>query len=97
MALKLGTPDEPFGAAKKLLAAALDRVNDSAGVEVGVPTVVVNRGDKLPAEKDVTVPPPPDGHVWKLGVVVAKLAAPDIKHWPLADGVIQAPVEVDDP
>jgi hypothetical protein len=63
MALKLGTPDEPFGAAKKLLAAALDRVNDSAGVEVGVPTVVVNRGDKLPAEKDVTVPPPPDGHV----------------------------------
>ena len=36
-----------------------DRLNDNAGVVVGVATPVVNNGDKLPAEKLVTVPSPP--------------------------------------
>ena len=37
-------------------ARALDKVNDNAGVVVGVATDVVNNGDKVPAEKFVTVP-----------------------------------------
>jgi hypothetical protein len=39
-------------------AAALDREKVSAGVVVAVATDVVNRGDRLPALKEVTVPLP---------------------------------------
>lgn len=45
---------------KTLLAAALFRVKVRAGVVVAVATAVVNSGDRLPAEKDVTVPMPED-------------------------------------
>lgn len=42
-----------------MFAAALDSENDSAGVVVAFATDVVNSGLRLPAEKDVTVPPVP--------------------------------------
>lgn len=40
-------------------AAAFESVKVSAGVLVAVATEAVNRGERLPAEKDVTVPLPP--------------------------------------
>lgn len=43
---------------KIVLAAALDRANERAGVVVGVATLVVNNGDRLPDEKILTLPPP---------------------------------------
>ena len=43
---------------KAVLAAALEREKLKAGVEAAVATLVVNRGERVPAEKLVTVPPP---------------------------------------
>ncbi len=46
-------------APKIVFAVCAESVNVSAGVLVDVATEVVNRGERLPAEKEVTVPPPP--------------------------------------
>jgi hypothetical protein len=42
-----------------VLAPALESVKLSAGVVVEVAVEVVNSGERLPAEKEVTVPDPP--------------------------------------
>jgi len=42
-----------------VLAAALDKLKDNAGVEVDVATLVVNNGLSDPELNDVTVPPVP--------------------------------------
>jgi hypothetical protein len=56
---KDGAPDPPVaGPANTLFCAAFEREKESAGVEVLVATEVVNRGERLPDEKDVTDPPP---------------------------------------
>ena len=44
---------------KIVLAAALDKLKDNAGVVVFVATLVLNNGLKLPAVNCVTVPPVP--------------------------------------
>ena len=59
--LNTGAPADPFNPAKNVLADCDVNVNDKAGVVVGVPTDVVNKGDKLPDVKLVTVPLPPAG------------------------------------
>jgi orotate phosphoribosyltransferase len=46
------------GPARNAFCAALEREKESAGVVVAVATVVVNRGERAPAEKEVTVPVP---------------------------------------
>jgi hypothetical protein len=54
-----GAPAPPVaGPASTLFWAALDRENVNAGVLVAVATDVVNRGERLPALKAVTEPPP---------------------------------------
>ena len=58
----------------QVFAAAVESVNESAGVVVGVATAVVNNGDKVPALKDVTVPVPPDDH--------AGIPATTVSCWP---------------
>ena len=55
----LGAALDPVKLPKILSARKLSSVNESAGVVVGFATLVVNNGDKLPAENDVTVPAPP--------------------------------------
>jgi len=56
---KLGAAAPPLGGpAKTELAAAFDKVNVSAGVVVEVATLVVNKGERVPAVKFVTEPPP---------------------------------------
>jgi hypothetical protein len=55
-----GAPAPPLaGPANTEFCAALLRVNDNAGVVVGAATLVVNSGDRLPEENEVTVPDPP--------------------------------------
>jgi hypothetical protein len=48
---------------KNLCAAAVDSVNESAGVDVAVATEVVNSGDSVPALKLVTEPAPAEAPV----------------------------------
>jgi hypothetical protein len=43
---------------RNVCAPALDRMNVNAGVVVGLASEVVNIGESVPAENDVTVPPP---------------------------------------
>jgi hypothetical protein len=52
----VGAADDPVLLPKIVSAAALEIVNDRAGVVVAVATEVVNNGLKAPAEKVVTVP-----------------------------------------
>src|SRR5882724_10576082 len=54
-----GAVPPPVALPKYVFAPAFDRTNPNAGVVVGVETVVVNNGERAPAEKLVTVPPPP--------------------------------------
>jgi hypothetical protein len=56
---KEGAPAPPdAGPANTEFCAALESEKDRAGVVVAVATLVVNSGDRLPAEKLVTVPVP---------------------------------------
>ena len=57
IAQKFGAPDEPLQFPKMVPAAALESVNDSAGVDVGFATLVVNSGVRAPALKVLTEPP----------------------------------------
>jgi hypothetical protein len=57
IAQKLGAPDEPPQFPKMVSAAALESVNDRAGVDVGFVTLVVKSGDRAPALKVLTEPP----------------------------------------
>jgi hypothetical protein len=54
-----GAALDPVKFAKIVFAAALVRLKLSAGVVVAVATEVVNRGERFPALKPVTVPLPP--------------------------------------
>ena len=57
----VGGPAPPVGGpASTVLGAALDRVKDSTGDDVGADTEVVKRGLKVPAAKFVRVPDPAD-------------------------------------
>ena len=47
------------GPANTVLGLCVFNEKDSAGVVVGVATEVVNSGERLPEEKEVTEPPPP--------------------------------------
>ena len=58
-ALKVGAAELPVKFPNTVFAAAVESVKDRAGVVVAVATDVVNRGDRVPAEKLVTVPDPP--------------------------------------
>ena len=56
---KLGAPDPPVaGPAKTEFCAALLSEKVRAGVVVAVATELVNNGERFPAEKLVTLPPP---------------------------------------
>ena len=59
VAENVGVVEPPVKFPKTLFAAAFDKENDSAGVVVDVATEVVNSGESVPAENDVTVPLPP--------------------------------------
>jgi len=53
-----GAPEVDAGFPNTVPPAALLSANDNAGVVVAVATEVVNRGERLPALNDVTVPVP---------------------------------------
>lgn len=57
-AVNVGAAADPVKLPKTVLAAAVDCVNVRAGVLVDVATEVVKSGERVPAEKDVTVPAP---------------------------------------
>src|SRR2546429_8343383 len=65
---------------KNVCAAALDNAKLSAGVVVGVATLVVKIGERLPAEKLVTVPvpPPPPGGSCQVPSSLRKLTIPAV-------------------
>lgn len=59
MVLYAGAAVEPVALPRIVCAAAVERMNVKAGVVVAVATLVVKRGERVPAENEVTVPPPP--------------------------------------
>jgi hypothetical protein len=54
-----GPAELPVRLAYTVCAAKFDRLKVSDGVVLAVATLVVNSGERLPALKVVTVPPPP--------------------------------------
>jgi hypothetical protein len=64
IALKLGPALLPVKFPKTVFAAALLKLKVNAGVVVAVATEVVNSGERVPAENDVTVPPLEEVVIW---------------------------------
>ena len=59
------------------MAAAFDRLKESAGVVVAFATDVVNRGERLPELNEETVPPPDNpSHDFTAPRVAVKLVSP---------------------
>ena len=62
VAVNDGAAVDPVKLPYDVFAAAVDKEKVSAGVLVAVATDDVNSGERLPAENDVTDPPPPPPH-----------------------------------
>ena len=80
-----GVPVAPVLLPKRLLAGALDRAKLKAGVVLGVATEVVNKGLRVPALMEVTVPfvevahdgtPPARVRTWPLPPAVRLVGTP---------------------
>src|SRR3989442_14131528 len=78
------------GPANTVLAPCVFKLNANAGVLVGLATLVVNRGDRLPELKFVTVPFPVPGKVWPEAKVMTPLLAIDR---PVAAGAHEPPLQ----
>ena len=79
----MGADEDPFGLPNTVLAAALVRVKDRAGVVDGLETEVVNMGDRFPAVNvDTPPPPPPEPHGF-----AAVVSRPPVPTWTQSPGV----------